>query len=167
MRGLLITTLLAAGLAAWSPVAHADAIDMPPDDCPTGAVGVSSHDGAYCQPSTCDPKTACRDEGTLCQPDVGLCVEEQTVACGGKRSDMDKPCSVTLRVAHGPCSRDSDCGEGTCEFAPRCVRPTLNEKLPWLIGLGGGAALLAFAVLLAFRRQRERDPDAEASDADA
>ena len=111
----MFTLLLVASLA-W-----ADAVDMPPDNCPTGAEGTSSHSGTWCIPTECSSDDECSD--TPCsEQEIGLCVEtEEDVSCGGWMPDTGEPCTFTRRTAHGTCTEQSDCAVGTCEFDRRCA----------------------------------------------
>ncbi|MEZ4323129.1 MAG: hypothetical protein R3F61_37025 [Myxococcota bacterium] len=104
-------------MIALLSLALADVVGPPPDDCPPGASGTSSHGGPYCVPSTCDGTC---EEGGTCEP-AGLCVLEETRECGGMQ-DPENPCTYLHREARGTCQTQDDCTGGTtCEIADRCV----------------------------------------------
>jgi hypothetical protein len=145
-------------------LALADAIGPPPEKCPPGSVGVSSHEGDWCQPATCLLDTTC-DDGAKCRPGVGLCVTHEVVPCGGLRPVEMEPCTTTRDEAHKPCAADADCAQGTCEVASRCVEswnPLRIKKTDGKEGCGCGrdsapdglgAALLLGLLLLRLRRR--------------
>lgn len=71
-------------------VAHADAVEPPPDECPEGRVPVSDHGGPSCElapPDDCPP---------------------------GYRGVVGGECVLW------PCETDDACGEGTCREASVC-----------------------------------------------
>ena len=158
-----LPALLALALLLPCP-AFADAIGPPPDTCPPGAVGESSHEGAWCQPSTCSTDGHCPD-GSKCREGVGLCVSQQEVPCGGLYPPELEPCTTTLIEAHGSCTTDSDCTRGTCQTAPRCV-PDWNPVAKVKKGCGcsvqptgsglGAALLLGLGLALRLRLRRRR-----------
>ena len=118
---MLRTHLAILLLALLLPTAaFADAIGPPPEECPPGSVGQSSHEGQWCEPATCILDTSC-DKGAKCRPGVGLCVTHEVVPCGGLYPVEMEPCTTTIDEAHRPCASDADCGQGTCEVARRCV----------------------------------------------
>jgi hypothetical protein len=145
--------------AVWAPgVALADAIDLPPDDCPAGSVGQSSHAGTWCEAQTCAPGATC-EEGT-CQPH-GLCVLTETRPCGGRPAPGYENCTFVAHEALGPCDSQDDCARGTCEVVDRCVKSSSFgascgcTQLPTnrlAFGLGVGALL----ALVGGRRWRSR-----------
>ena len=96
----------------------ADAVMPPPERCPRGASGSTSHEGQWCAPTTCTDDSNCW-EGR-CTEDIGLCVTSEQIRCGG-RGSFDPNCMVTKTVAHGSCKTDSDCALGTCIVADRCT----------------------------------------------
>lgn len=100
--------------------ALADAVPGPPENCPRGAAGSTSHEGTWCAPTTCTDDSSCW-EGT-CTEDLGLCVTSQQIPCGG-RGGWDPNCTVTQTVAHNTCKTDKDCALGTCLVEDRCTRP--------------------------------------------
>ena len=168
MRLLLAAAVLAMMLLPT--LAFADAIGPPPEKCPPGSVGTSSHEGDWCQPGTCSTDGHCPDNAS-CKPDVGLCVTHDEVPCGGLYPRDMEPCTTTLDVAHDACATNADCSEGTCEIAHRCVpswnplrgitkkAPTSGSKQGCGCGRdaapgGAGAALLLGLLLLRLRRVR-------------
>jgi hypothetical protein len=118
LAAVLLLLLVSAPAAAL-----ADAIGPPPPKCPRGSAGVSSHEGEWCEPTTCATDLDCPD--ARCTLGVGLCVTRQTVPCGGLWNPANGPCTVELAEAHGSCKQQSDCKTGTCELARRCL-PTMN-----------------------------------------
>jgi hypothetical protein len=107
------------GLTLWTATAHADVVDMPPEDCPPGSMGQTGHSGTWCEATACDGDGAC-EEGT-CR-EYGLCVVVEERECGGQQPDTAEPCTFTVHEALGPCDEPSDCDRGTCEVVDRCVR---------------------------------------------
>ena len=101
--------------------ALADALWTPDEQCPTGAGWNVSHAYSYCGPTTCD---AC---DSTCK-EVGLCLVDRDMSCNSGRLENEEPCTFTASVATGECDDDSDCAEGTCVVADRCV-PTLMDGL--------------------------------------
>jgi len=91
-----------------STLAFADAIPMEPE-CPTGARGVSSHAGAWCD---------------LVDAEACLCVVEDEVACGGRRPIDAEPCTISRKKVTGECGPDGACAEGTCAKAEACATAT-------------------------------------------
>jgi uncharacterized protein (TIGR03382 family) len=126
---LLIALLLPA-------VALADAVPGPPENCPRGATGTTSHEGTWCAPTTCASDTDCW-EGR-CTQDIGLCVTSQQIPCGG-RGGWDPNCKVTQSIAHRTCRSDKDCATGTCEVASRCAM-AWNPLRGRDVGCGGCSA---------------------------
>lgn len=163
IRLIVLLALLVPSLAL------ADAIEPPPDKCPPGAIGESSHEGAWCQPATCVLDGGC-PKGAKCRSGVGLCVTRSEVPCGGLRPPDLEPCTTTIIEAHGPCATDVDCPTGSCEVARRCV-PGWNplERAPKPPASGskgcgcaatgtasplGAALLLGLGLLLRLSRRR-------------
>ncbi len=151
-------TLLLALAFCLPSLALADAIGPPPEKCPPGAIGESSHEGEWCQPSTC---TIDCPEGRKCRPGVGLCVTSTEVPCGGLYPVEMEPCTTTIIEAHGPCAADSDCAKGTCEVARRCIRTSTLSRVGKGCGCAveetpsglGAALLLGLGLLLRSRRR--------------
>lgn len=111
---------------------RADAINGPPDDCAKGSVGVSSHQGEWCQPQPCETDVDCKQIWTQRERVDGKC--ESTSLCIGTRkvyphhrsgSDAgprDQP------IATKACGRLETCGGGAvCETAKRCVVPSTSK----------------------------------------
>ncbi len=139
---LLVTSL------AW-----ADAIGMPPDDCPEGSVGRSSHCGEVCVPTHCDLSASqCRAEAPVCEAGVGVCVEKQLQdeSCGRMPTGPANP-MVEVQIARGSCKEPADCGPGQeCIVIARCVKPAIASRLcPLAASVPFGLALLGLA---SFRR---------------
>jgi hypothetical protein len=113
----------------FSSLAFADAVEMPPPECPVGSYGTSSHAGSWCQASTCESTSDC-EAGENCQ-EHSLCIEESEVPCGGgwNPPDTAEECLVTKLEAFGPCNSDGSCDQGTCITDMRCVDPDeLNSE---------------------------------------
>jgi len=102
----------------WPAAAVADVVMPPPERCPRGATGTTSHEGQWCAPTTCIDDGNCWQG--RCTEAVGLCITSQQIRCGG-RGGWDPNCKVTKTVAHSACSTDSDCATGTCQVASRCT----------------------------------------------
>lgn len=150
-----------------SALAWADAIDMPPDDCPNGSQGSSSHCGTFCFPTVCDPAAPPSTvgqpssslqcgEGESCEAQVGLCVEKSTgpATCGRMPEGIDNP-QVERHDAKGTCSSNSDCESGQeCLIAARCVKPSrLGAICPFAASVPLGLGLLGLAA--PFGRRKE------------
>lgn len=119
--------------------ARADAIDVEPLRCPSGAVVNAGHEGTYCAPSTCEDDDTCAriaaggpgrrtENGYSCVPDRGLCVTTRSFDDPrGRRAD-GTPAQVERRVAVAECGPDGSCPEGSaCETARRCVERTESD----------------------------------------
>ena len=127
--------LVSSVVAVSGGIAHADAIDSPPEDCPRGSTGTSSHTDTYCMPSSCIASTDCTppsDIGTerelVCSPSVGLCLETRTAIPGGRFPDDIVPGPISYDVAHGACTTDTDCvAPAHCVVMSRCTRRTATE----------------------------------------
>lgn len=124
MRPALVLSLLAALLVPR--IAAADALPPPPEDCPPGARGTSSHSGPACLPIPCATDADCRrnqpygDPPRVCRS-TRLCIGEE-VRTNWRRPDA----SWKVTVARGDCS--SACPAGTtCQEALRCV-PDVAES---------------------------------------
>lgn len=172
------TLLASLGLLAVPSAANADAIDAPPDDCPRGSTGTSSHTDTYCMPSSCTASANCTapsDIGTerelVCTPSVGLCIETRTAMPGGRFPDGVVPSPITYDVAHGACTTDADCTTPAhCVVMSRCTPRTATEFVTRALGCSVGrpgvhdvpsaaetslvsAALAAFVVARVARRR--------------
>ncbi len=144
-----------------SPVAFADAVMEPPEDCPVGSEGISSHAGEWCEELTCDANSSC-PEGTECLS-ISVCLDVYEEDCGGMRPDTGEPCTFEVREVLGVCETDSDCERGTCVTDDRCASEDALESENSdgscegcsQAQLGGStAALFGFVGLLGlFRRQ--------------
>ena len=144
-----------------SPVAFADAVMDPPEECPVGSEGVSSHAGEWCAEQTCDVDTTC-PEGTECLS-TSVCLDVYEEACGGMQIDTGEPCTIEVREVLGACETDDDCDRGSCVTADRCASEDAiaAEGTESCEGcshaqIGGGTALLLACVGL-FGLLRRRD----------
>ena len=146
--GSIAPVLAACALAAAGGVAHADAIEGPPEDCPAGSTGTSSHTDTYCMPSSCPDDAFCTapsDRGTerelFCTANVGLCIESRTAMPGGRFPDGVAPTPITYEVARAACTTDADCtAPAHCVVTSRC---TPRTALQFVSGAFGCAATRA------------------------
>jgi MYXO-CTERM domain-containing protein len=105
-------------------IALADVVSGPPEDCPAGTWGASSHWGPYCTPARCPDSGEC-DDGKDCQS-LGFC-----------RIDLGTTAVVAV---DGYCSDAADCRSGTCESHEVCVDPNISiGGAPNLGSATGGA----------------------------
>jgi len=108
MKFWMLFTALFCAAPAW-----ADAVMPPPNSCPAGSTGVSSHGGPHCQPTTCESTAECTEGGTC--GTQGLCIETR------EGSSMGGP--FTFEAAVDVCFDASDCNEDAeCVVADRCVK---------------------------------------------
>jgi hypothetical protein len=108
---------LALALAAvigllWGVAGRADVVRPPPQSCPEGSAGVSSHAGPYCAPQTCTPQVAC-PKGQACETRK-LCIAPKTI--GGRRGP-----AVKVQQVLGSCEDGKKCAGGTCMSLRVCV----------------------------------------------
>lgn len=111
------TLCLALVLSVIPTVAFADRVPAPPDDCPRGSEGRTSHSGRWCAPTTCEADADCRTEGTRCE-ELALCVEQESYVPGGRTRDRTPR---SRPVARGACLEDACPGAAECQTARRCV----------------------------------------------
>lgn len=124
--------MFALALAATSGTASADAVGPPPDDCPPGAQGVTSHSGQWCVAMTCNTDADCtggdslrammgRGGGpTVCR-EVDLCLTTSTYHAGGRGAYLNGPDAPPLtRVIASACTPSCD-APGVCSRAKRCA----------------------------------------------
>lgn len=157
-------------LACLAPaVVRADAIMGPPEDCPRGSRGESSHTDTICAPSTCVVDADC-DSGTgtdalVCTADVGLCIESRTRMPGGLMPLGVEVTPVTYDVASTGCTTDADCTAGThCVVASRCAQRTATEFVRHTLGCSAhrgrvDVAAILTGLLFAFGLRRRRSPE--------
>lgn len=179
-----VVMIAAIALGAASP-ARADRVPSPPEDCPPGSRGHSSHTGRWCASQPCADDSAC-GHGLSCRPSA-LCIEDQPFVPHSRRPPPgEDPTPQTRAVAVAPCGADGSCpGEARCVRAERCVpgpaepTPPPPSKTPSPApasssaasdadgggcavarpGSGGGGWLaLALALCLAARRPAQRPP---------
>jgi len=153
-RRRTFTTLLAGALVLAGGVAHADAIGMPPEDCPDGTRGQSSHCGLHCDAALCADDSECGD-GELCVL-MDLCVVELDCMSGGG--------PFTHESVEGHCGGGGSCDSGTCESLRVCSDPDAAsagcgcrmEGSPGAASAAGVGLIMAstLALLLASRRRR-------------
>jgi len=102
-----------------APVAMADDVPPPPEDCPSGARGQSDHWGEVCGPFRCRDDDDCAGRyvppGRVCR-EASFCVEE-------KDYTSHRGHSGTYEVFQGACDASGACGTGECERARYCVDP--------------------------------------------
>ena len=106
-------------LLLLSPIAAADVVSDPPEECPTGSQGTSSHSGTWCAERTCDDTEDCPEDSECLSTSVCLHVFE--TECGGIGSDTGEPCTFEVREVLGDCESDDDCERGSCVTADRCA----------------------------------------------
>lgn len=120
----LVLALLAALLVPR--LAAADAVPPPPDNCPPGARGTTSHSGTACEPIPCATDADCRQNQPYGEPprvcrSTRLCIGEEE-----RRNWRRNNATWKVSVARGDCS--SACPAGTtCQEALRCV-PDVAES---------------------------------------
>jgi hypothetical protein len=103
-RSLLLPLLVTTAMAT-SGAARADEVMPPPQNCPPGAQGESSHQGEWCQPHRCTGEAQCRP-GQVCR-EAGLCVQVTTQTRGE-------------RWGGGEYTEERVMGTGTCDA---CAAP--------------------------------------------
>lgn len=143
MRHRLVVLL---ALLVTPPVALADDVPSPPDDCAPGSRGQTWHNGPYCEPVPCTTDAECpaRIPGTVCR-EVALCVESRTWPNAGGLSpipetpEQEAAMRVTRDVAHGACEGGTACAEGTCRVERRCAPRPVRPPAPPPAPTGGGA----------------------------
>ena len=99
-------------------LAWAALIRPKPITCVPGSYVETNHSGTWCEPHYCGSAVVPCTEGE-CVPDVGHCVVENVVKCGGRKRD----CTLTRTEVVGACSTQDDCSTGECTFESRCVKP--------------------------------------------
>lgn len=116
-----------AGVSLPLP-AFADAVPSPPDDCPSGSYGETSHSGQWCQPSTCKTDEDCKSldnhwarkkSGPHVCRSQPLCILHTKVRPGG-RGGFRNPDPIDRAIARSDCSKGCT-GGATCERVKRCV----------------------------------------------
>lgn len=145
----LLVTLFALSLGAVG--ARADAIMEPPDDCPDGLQGGSSHGGPFCQVLACSEERYHPDDcppGSHCER-RRYCVRERTgYSIGGP---------FTETVAVRACAAVSDCDPGDrCEESDHCVpfaASTHGRVRIAAVALAAVALVAIVAVVYATRRR--------------
>jgi hypothetical protein len=151
IHALVVLVLFVPGLAS------ADAIMGPPEDCPRGSRGESSHTDTICAPSTCVVDGDCGGgtgtDALVCAANVGLCIESRTRMPGGLRPPGVEATPVTYDVASTSCSTDADCAAGThCVVASRCAQRTATEFVRHTLGCTaqrGGTGMRVVVVAIA------------------
>ena len=113
-------------------IASADVVNMPPEDCPPGAIGTSSHAGEWCKPNYCQSDTDCSD-GNSCL-EVPICVSRTEEPCGGIGADSG--CTFTKTKVHDVCLESEACTTGECETAMVCAK---LEDLSGSAGISDGS----------------------------
>jgi MYXO-CTERM domain-containing protein len=98
--------------------AGADVVMPPPEDCPIGTVGTSSHGGPRCVPVYCPDAGGC-PAGTFCQPHY-YCAQD----------------NYGIEIL-GVCGEGETCAEGSCELIDVCYGTTDGGAEP----IDGGSGL--------------------------
>ena len=108
--------------------ALADAVPSPPENCPPGSYGETSHSGQWCQPSTCKTDDDCKSldnhwarkkSGPHVCRSQPLCILHTKVRPGG-RGGFRNPNPIDREVAQSDCNKGCT-GVATCERVKRCV----------------------------------------------
>lgn len=148
--------LLVAAGAAWLavagvPRASADVVFPPPDDCPKGQIGITSHRGpecvdppptdcpvgwlprnrGLCVAATCTNDNDC-GKGTVCKP-ADLCQRQVKYESSGGRHAGDAPDTVTETV--DICAADRSCptdggAPSQCKKAKICLPKDVKKPSP-------------------------------------
>lgn len=136
-------------LVLLASISFADVVGPDATGCPRGSYGTSNHGGSFCTPSAeCSAGETCND-GESCQT-VSLCILEEERPCGGMVTEKEK-CTYTHREVFGRCSDQSDCDQGTCVTADRCV----SASACGCAHGGPASALLLLGLLPLWARRRE------------
>lgn len=139
--GLALSWMLLALAVAWP--AAADVVGPPPDHCPNGSIGDSSHAGPTCWPTVCTGNSDC-DRGEVCV-ERALCVEPVQGWSHGGQFTMDH--AVTSCDGSGVCPPGS-----TCMTNHRCMPrvATLTQGVPASTFAIGGVivGIVLFVVLV-------------------
>lgn len=94
--------------------AHADKVMPPPEDCPVGSEGESSHAGPYCRPLDCGSDTDC-EGGRVCR-EQPLCMKTRAYR---ERHDNQEH---TRQEVTGVCGEGGACLDpSSCQAGKRCV----------------------------------------------
>lgn len=137
----LASAALAAALTLSARAALADVVMGPPEDCPPGSSGRSSHRGPFCAPTTCETDADCerqmsyrdRDRGRKfeCKDQVSVCIEQKDFTSWRQRPSPVDAGKTMLPVAVGACGRGATCaGTAVCETARRCVDTGAPAPVP-------------------------------------
>ena len=141
--------------------ARADAIEAPPAACPEGSVGESSHEGTWCEATTCQSDADCAGHGQWPEPrrhyvcrQTELCVRTETYTRSLRMPlpEGQAPPTLTRSIGVGACG--SGCvAPAACTNAMRCVEQTsvasVARGVSRNVGTGCGSCALA-------RREDER-----------
>ena len=100
--------------------ALADVVNMPPEDCPPGAVGTSGHTGEWCRPDSCESDEDCGG-GDSCI-EVSMCLTISEESCGGMMPETGT-CTFTKTEVHGICESENSCSQGDCQVVMACANP--------------------------------------------
>ena len=114
--------------------AYADVVMDPPEDCPIGSEGTSSHSGEWCREMTCDATDPC-PEGTECV-NTSVCLNVFEAECGGIGADTGS-WPFEVREVLGTCESDADCERGTCVTANRCATDAQQDEVEAETGCSG------------------------------
>lgn len=173
LRSSLLGASFVLGALFVAPGARADAVPNPPDNCPNGAFGITSHAGTWCEATTCSPTNTCDTryggDALKCETQ-GLCVRSESYTAGGRRAVDEPPLQLTRQVADATCTAGETCADGSrCVVAQRCVRASLVDAFnpknagcgcalagSGQLSLGLGLALLGAVALLGARLRRRR-----------
>ena len=149
-----ILTAAAISFGGWTGPLWADAIPGPPENCPAGSRGTSSHCGEDCVPLPCSSDSDCKDK-TICRK-TRLCIRQAKCAVSSGRGAGDEPQKmISYEAVHGKCPAGDKCAQGACVEAKRCVHRFWSCQGCQLAGPNGAwPVFLALALLLVGVRRR-------------
>ncbi len=133
---LLADSLVVVALA-WlliAPAVQADVVGPPPDYCPSGTEGTSSHCGSYCGAQLCADSSECTGS-EICQP-LPLCLAQTECS-----SHWDPDAAPTvIDTANSSCAGGTACASGTCETVNVCATDQSGEAIE--VDQGCGCTLI-------------------------
>ena len=128
MKRIITSLTVLAVIACLPSMAGADALPLPPRDCPEGAVGRSSRLGAWCTPTECRSDAQCGrtfSGTTRCSDEpISFCVlsETRTNVRFVGRDQVRRETRGEVHTVVGPCGANETCeGDAVCQTARRCV----------------------------------------------
>jgi len=117
-----VRTLILFVVLTVAATARADEVMPPPDRCPEGCEGVTSHSGPQCVRPVCRTDADC-DHGTQCQR---RCIQWSTYGAAGLIEGPPKPeppgPDTPYAIDHGSCGHGETCPPGSqCAESARCA----------------------------------------------